>query len=459
MKLQRNNKFKGKIARGISTLLLTSMLLSGCSTAVSAETVENPTTIPDAVEHTIEETTYSNTGKFPSNYYLNYYKIDNEEVEKRYSVFDIKYPNALWSLNYLSTVLVKDSNDDYKVIQAFIYINTSNKKIEVYDLSTEVELFEFPYDDLNSDLTINNSGLFYNAKIDKATNKAPYFDNAEIVGFGSLGYEILFLNDIIEEQREKDGISYILYLPEVYNQVYTDNMDFTNNFKTTQELLKDYVKYVPIEHQLNSKELGLKPTYPAERKFFDSYKISDEQIDSRISKLNIHDKNEKISMGSVYTLVLKDSDDDYKLLSVISSNEGEDKKEFYDLYTKEYLFTLKCKKDFDYDIDSGLFKNIDFSKLIDPIDYFNDKKICYMADCREVNYFSIRNIDELSKEDGITYKMPCSPILYILFPTGSYYIEEQFYTVEQYARNYVTLPEDMIVTAKELGFENDKVKE
>ena len=70
--------------------------------------------------------------------------------------------------------------------------------------------------------------------------------------------------------------------------------------------------------------------------------------------------------------------------------------------------------------------------------------------------FVLTHLQEFSLRDGINYSTPNESLLKILEANGT--LEESFYTKHEYANSYVRLPDNIFVTAKELGFDKDKVK-
>ena len=463
MKLQRNNKYSQYLTKRISSVLLSTFLLCGCSNSkeiVDNQTLESITSQSEIVE-TIEtegkditEISFDETESLDKkDYYLSFYKIDDDEIKKRLGGLSIKNPDAVWSNNYIKTLVIKDNKNQFKVLQVYDLMSSDFKYIEVYDLATEELLFKTTH---SSNDHYNSNERIIGIYLDKAVDKIPYLQDKELVAYGSILYQQTYLNDFIGEFSKRDGVDYKLDVGSILYEIYGKRrIEFVEENVTTKEVLSNYVKYVPFENQVTTKEMGLTINYRPEDKYADCWKLDEEELSSRIESLNIVNENDKFPMSQVESLVLKDREGNYKVLCVIEFSDG-DQEIFYDFFTEQYLFSAKLNGVRTYNNDTGRIENIDFSNLVDSIEYFNDKEICYLADAIEMRDFVLTHLQEFSLRDGINYSTPNESLLKILEANGT--LEESFYTKHEYANSYVRLPDNIFVTAKELGFDKDKVK-
>lgn len=403
------------------------------------------------------ETISKQTEKKDTDYYLNFFKISDEEVSSRLENFDMKYPEAPWTYDYINTLVIKDGTD-YKVLP--VYTVCEKYAIMLYDLSTEEFLFRMPKPAFPDE----NGRYTYDSPLKSVRTKADYLQDKELVYYGNCMYQERFLEDIIEEYRARDQVDYRLDTDLLYRSVYEENLDsFRMKKATTREILSNYVKYVPPENQVSTKEMGLEICFREEDKFSDCYKISTEEVAKRMAALNIASGETVLELSYVGTLVFKDRDDHFKLMMVRSYEEGTrspgsnevvyNRELFYDLFTGEKLFDAPLTGPREYDEDTRMVSNLDFDHISNAIPYFNDKKICYLSGPLELNDFIYRNIRELSRDAGVDYKSPCTVFNDLLYPAEPFFFTDCYRSINEIANLYVRYPEGYFVTAKELGFD------
>src|SRR5574344_933489 len=103
MKLQRNNKYTKRLTAGLASAILSASILVGCTNTQALTPTPTPTPI-EIVE--VEEKPIIKD----VNYFFNYYKISDEEVEKRLEDYDIKHKDAKWCMVNIGTVLLEDKD-------------------------------------------------------------------------------------------------------------------------------------------------------------------------------------------------------------------------------------------------------------------------------------------------------------------------------------------------------------
>ena len=117
MKLQRNNKYAKKITAGLGAVILSASILVGCGNNTTEKSIETPTVTEMSMPTPEIKNEY---------YYLNYYKLSDDEVNNALKDYELKFPDSIWRMNQIYSLIIKDSNENYKVLQ-IIYILTTLK--------------------------------------------------------------------------------------------------------------------------------------------------------------------------------------------------------------------------------------------------------------------------------------------------------------------------------------------
>ena len=475
MKLQKINKYSQKITSGILSILLAGSILTVCSNAealnneepVYEETIENREGNANDIIDEIDKEEVVDKTKRDHNYYLNFYKISKKQKEARLERLEIKYPNAIHRTSYIRTLVVKDNNDIYKLMPVIEIFNELDKTIEFYDLFTEEKLFDY---DLNYYRSSSNRGCLDTGEITgfdftRINNAIPYFKDKKIVKYGVCFYLTTFFEEYTKELFAKDNIYYSFSTMEIISYLYDIPFNSDNCIFTTYQLADNYVKNVPLENQVTSEELGLTINYRDEDKYFDFWKINEEKLEQNLSKIDGEVTDFVFPGDSVQTLVLEDSNHEYKIINVtilIDNNEVL----FKDLYTGMDLFKAPLNGDFYYnyvDENNHRYEGVDFSNMYEVIPYFEDKEIIKLDNSFETVSAVTDYIEYFREKDKINYKYPERSYYAYMYPMEEFNTNEVGYTKEEYAKNYlVTVPEDMQVTTKDLkmGLEidNEKVK-
>ena len=341
MKLQRKNKYSKRITAGLIALLISASLLAGC---VEDEAVDESAVVVEETEEPVKETPLIKD----ENYYLNYYKLSDEEVEKELENYEFKYPNATWRMNQINTVTLLDEFHEYKVLQVIQRPDEKNNLIHIYDLFTEEHLFDIPYVEQN--ILINTD--FANWDLTKISNKIPYFDDKYIISMGICISSCLFVTNNLFALSQKDNINYLDPGFAPASILYPESFNDGDLHFNVQDIAKAYIKAVPKEIRVNTKKLGVTPTYREEDKYQDYWKINEDEIQLRLEKFKIASPDKSLKANVAKTLALKDANDCYKILNVIIQENG-DMQEFYDLYSGLYLFSIVNNRDNTFDVYDG----------------------------------------------------------------------------------------------------------
>lgn len=380
-------------------------------------------------------------------YFVHYWKISDEERKRRLEEYDIKYPNSLWIMNQIDSIVLKDKYDNYKVLQVYTIIDREEEVIHFYDIFTEEKLFDLPLTDkeLKTDKDLNYTGF----DLSKIYNAIPYFNDKKIVEYGICVCSTLFVENHLNELGKRDGVEYCTINGDPWTYMYP--IQFTTKYSayTKQEIAENYVTTVPNKFRVTPKEMGLTITYKKEREYADFWKISFEEEQKRMDEVYLYNENDKYKVCDVKTLIVNDGNE--KILNVILKYE-DGYIYFYDLYSGISLFKIVGNKQTD-------ISRLDFSNIEEAIPFFKEKNIIKSGEFDETYFYIYNNIDKYRKRDGINYEIPEDGGMVYLTKYGKF-SEDSLYTVKQYATCYVTIVrEENQVPQSELmmGLEKEKV--
>lgn len=135
--------------------------------------------------------------------YKDYWKLSDKEIQSNIADFEIKSPNTVLNARNAQTLVIKDSKDNYKVLNTIMYENGNMQ--EFYDLYSGLYLFSLVNSgDITYDANKGYSGFNFNSM----TDAIPYFDDKTIAKLDSLPKTNYFISEHIQELSEKDGIKY-----------------------------------------------------------------------------------------------------------------------------------------------------------------------------------------------------------------------------------------------------------
>ena len=282
------------------------------------------------------------------NYFSNYFNISNEELQKRLNDIDIKNPEKVITLNKVGTLILKGINGDYKIIQTGEYSDFENSKLVLYDLFTEEIICSINVSDMDysiGDFDVSH-GKYENIDINKFTDISSNLGDYEIVEYGTVQYAIEFIvkhfNELLSNYAPLDAY-YTVDTIEQNNYLVKDEMGkyYEEISRTIYELAENYVRNIPYEFQIASKDLDLSSN-KLEYKY-NVYSISEEEKQKRLSKLEMIASKEVIDVSKVFTLVLENSNNEPKILLAFASSQDDINFKLYDLFTNEFLCDFNVK--------------------------------------------------------------------------------------------------------------------
>ena len=160
MKLQKNNKYAKKITVGLGALVVSLGILAGCNNTKEEVVIPTETPVVTEIQAEVEEVAETpeptpaplTISLEDPDYLSNYYKISDEEVTKRLKNLDIKEPSKAITMEKVGTLVLKDKNDDYKIIQTGEYTDYENNIVTLYDIFTEEVLCSISLNDMDYDI-------------------------------------------------------------------------------------------------------------------------------------------------------------------------------------------------------------------------------------------------------------------------------------------------------------------
>lgn len=393
------------------------------------------------------------------NYFSNYFNISNEELQKRLNDIDIKNPEKVITLNKVGTLILKGINGDYKIIQTGEYSVFENSKLVLYDLFTEEIICSINVSDMDysiGDFDVSH-GKYENVDINKFTDISSNLGDYEIVEYGTVQYAIEFIvkhfNELLSNYAPLDAY-YTVDTIEQNNYLVRDEMGkyYEEMSRTIYELAENYVRNIPYEFQIASKDLDLSSN-KLEYKY-NVYSISEEEKQKRLSKLEMIASKEVIDVSKVFTLVLENSNNEPKILLAFASSQDDINFKLYDLFTNEFLCDFNVKN-----IDNIQFSKNDRLIGYDESDCSNKSELLDNYYIKQIGLYDyslsyvVENIDYFKNRDGIDYKIMSDAYFYV-FPNGKQGVSM---SIEEYAEAYVTYtPEELQISSKNLKISNDK---
>lgn len=428
MKLQKNNKYAKRVTAGLGALVVSLGILTSCSSN-NINCIEN----------------------------TEFYISGNEEVIECLSELDIKNKYENVTLNKVGTLVLKDEEGKYRIIQTLEKPDLNNDIVNIYDLFSRNYLCQLSLKDWKNK-TRSDFALATNITKDSFSNFCEYFDKKEFVEYGFSDYTMWFTAYHFYELVGKKDINYSEYFNsavERYHTLYKENSEYTRTSATIGQIADFYATNVPSKFQVSSEEMDFSAKYSKEEKFVENYNISDYEKEERINNLNISDVNKMIYLDEVCTLILKGINGDIKVAQVRGDFSDSQKIPLYDLYSDEYLCTLDLSTVFNlHQTNDGLFTEISETNFEDKSDNIRDYEILEFGRWDYPFGFLKTNIEYLSKKDSIDYVLP-DDIYFNIYSENVDY--NKSYSIHELASNYVTLvPDDMCFSIKNLENTNDK---
>ena len=300
-------------------------------------------------------------------------------------------------------------------------------------------------------------GKYINVTSDMFTILNDSLNDYEIIEYGTIQYAYDFVLNHFDEIIYKYGnktASYSWNNKDQNDYLFKDELDkyYSEISRTIYELACNYVKNIPYEFQVESKDLNLSSNNLEYK--YNVYSISEEEKQKRLSKLEIMNIKDVVDIDNVVTLVLKNSNNEPKILLALSKSEDGKIFKLYDLFTNVYLcdFNLENSNNIQYSKNDRLigYDEKDFSNKSEILDNY------YIEQIGLYDYslsYVVENIDYFRNRDGINYKITSDPI-YEVLPNGK---EGVSMSIEEYALAYVTYtPEELQISSKDLENVNNK---
>ena len=151
----------------------------------------------------------------------NSYTHSKVELEEKLKSLDIKYLKETITMNCVGTLVARDKDGNYKIIQTLEYIDDDANVMRIYDISEEL-LCGINIDDI--DFSQNDLGKYYKMDSSLFTPKCEYLEGNPIYEYGSAAYAVLFIqehfDDIIAKYAEA-GKVYSYQVTDQYKYLYT----------------------------------------------------------------------------------------------------------------------------------------------------------------------------------------------------------------------------------------------
>ena len=228
MKLQRNNKYKNKIAAGLSAIIIASTALTGCSESSIIQF--NVEITPEPYEEYVEPTSTPNPTPEPT-----------PTIEEDIETLGIINEEVMISDEDRFGLIFRMPNGKEKVVETLY--NREGNKYTFYDVFTEIPI-----------VTATNctQDEHYHIHYDEAEILVPYFEDAKIVMIGVQfdieNYAIAYIDADLEEKMpyfiEK------LYGKEIEGFINSEDYSFTK-----EQLAEHYVEFFPRENRVTAEEL------------------------------------------------------------------------------------------------------------------------------------------------------------------------------------------------------------
>ena len=221
MKLQRNNKYKNKIAAGLSAIIIASAALTGCGDTMNVGGTPIVTPAGKIVPYTTPN--------------------PMSDTEREIEALGIVNEDDLILAADRFGLIFKMPNGETKVVET-LYSREENK-YTFYDVFTEIPI-----------VTVTNctQGEYYKIHYDEAKILAPYFENAEIV---MLETQLYIDNYALSEFGPEEVDAYEEIISKYYGVTINDVIDPNKYSFNKRELAEMYIMTIPRENRVTVEEL------------------------------------------------------------------------------------------------------------------------------------------------------------------------------------------------------------
>ena len=228
MKLQRNNKYKNKIAAGLSAIIIASTALTGCSESSIIQF--NVEITPEPYEEYVEPTSTPNPTPEPT-----------PTIEEDIETLGIINEDVMISDADRFGLIFRMPNGKEKVVETLY--NREGNKYTFYDVFTEIPIVT----------AINcTQDEYYQIHYDEAEILVPYFEDAKIVMIG-VQFEIENYTEAYIDPTLHEKSSY--FLEKYYGKKAGELIDPEEYLFTKEQLAEHYVEFFPKENRVTAEEL------------------------------------------------------------------------------------------------------------------------------------------------------------------------------------------------------------
>ena len=228
MKLQKNNKYKNKIAAGLSAIIIASTALTGCSESSIIQF--NVEITPEPYEEYVEPTSTPNPTPEPT-----------PTIEEDIETLGIINEEVMISDEDRFGLIFRMPNGKEKVVETLY--NREGNKYTFYDVFTEIPI-----------VTATNciQDEDYHIHYDEVEILASYFKEAELVMIGAQ-FDIENYTAAYIESTLQDRMPY--FLEKYYGKKEGELIDSEEYLFTKEQLAEHYVEFFPRENRVTAEEL------------------------------------------------------------------------------------------------------------------------------------------------------------------------------------------------------------
>ena len=228
MKLQKNNKYKNKIAAGLSAIIIASTALTGCSE--SSMIRFNVEVTPEPYEEYVEPTSTPDPTPEPT-----------PTIEEDIETLGIVNEDVMISDADRFGLIFRMPNGKEKVVETLY--NREGNKYTFYDVFTEIPI-----------VTATNctQDEYYKIHYDEAEILVPYFEDAKIVMIG-VQFEIENYTVAHIDPTLQGRMSY--FVEKYYETEMGELIDPEDYSFTKEQLAEHYVEFFPKENRVTAEEL------------------------------------------------------------------------------------------------------------------------------------------------------------------------------------------------------------
>ena len=228
MKLQKNNKYKNKIAAGLSAIIIASTALTGCSESSIIQF--NVEVTPEPYEEYVEPTSTPDPTPEPT-----------PTIEEDIETLGIVNEDVMISDADRFGLIFRMPNGKEKVVETLY--NREGNKYTFYDVFTEIPI-----------VTATNctQDEYYKIHYDEAEILVPYFEDAKIVMIG-VQFEIENYTVAHIDPTLQGRMSY--FVEKYYGTKMGELIDPEDYSFTKEQLAEHYVEFFPRENRVTAEEL------------------------------------------------------------------------------------------------------------------------------------------------------------------------------------------------------------